>query len=384
MAFAARVRLVSSWSSAALSAAAGLSIRAVQCEGNCADAERPKLHKVVQEKQPGVIRIMSFNVKFYSQFSCVLAELGNMQIKYGPFSHTGLIQSQEGFKDFDQDNHGRLPVIQGNFDAVCKFLQSQRPDVVAIQEGVKDMDISVKDIGYSLQTLSSAFDPKNPSVILANQVLLNTENPLIEVVDSWHLMTKVGGNGPEDESRFAAGLRVYVAGQPLDIVSTHLTGGRFDDKKWRQYRTQRLKEISCVIEHKFDPTVPMIILGDFNAPSTAAEVSHGYGRALGATSDDDLEMFTEYMIGVHGKLQQLGWKPAYTKDDLSIPTSVFGGTVDWVYTSPNWPESIRLVGIDVLDVVHASSEPWASYPAGSSLKLSLSDHNAVVLDFQIL
>lgn len=186
-----------------------------------------------------------------------------------------------------------------------------------------------------------------------------------------------------DCARCAAGLRINISGQPLDIVSTHLTGGRYDDEQWRRFRTQRADEVLRIINNKFDADVPMVILGDFNAPSTEAEVSEDYGRTLGAASEQDMLGFKEYMVGVHARLQELGWKPAYSKSDLSIPSSVFGATVDWVYLSPNWPESLEIVGVHAVDVIHASDEAWASYPAGSSLKLSLSDHNPVVVDMQL-
>jgi len=350
------------------------------------------------EKQKSTsVRIMTFNVQFYIQFSRVLAELGKFKIRYGPFSHAGLVKSLDGAaleelaNKHDLDSFKNRPAVKGNFDAICEFMQAHRPDIVAIQEGIKGMDIFVEDTsdaaGYRLQASASADGqtcriPKGGTMV--NQVLLNVANPSLAKVSSWQLQTKPQNFELDgDCARCAAGLRVSIRGQLLDIVSIHLTGGRYDDKHWKMFRSQRWDEIRRVIDSKFDPEVPMLILGDFNAQSTEGEVNEGYGRSLGATSDAEMAIFKEYMVGVHKKLQELGWKPAYTKSDLPIPSSVFGGTVDWVYKSPNWPDSLHIVGVDVLDVIHASDAPWASYPAGGSLKLSLSDHNPVVFDIEL-
>eukprot|EP00931_Biecheleriopsis_adriatica_P055655 TRINITY_DN32958_c0_g1_i1.p1 TRINITY_DN32958_c0_g1~~TRINITY_DN32958_c0_g1_i1.p1 ORF type:complete len:396 (+),score=51.55 TRINITY_DN32958_c0_g1_i1:57-1244(+) len=382
---------------AAVNSVAAFSVLTLQ--SNRTGASKPSACEQSQKITP--VRIMTFNVQFYVQFSRVLSELNQLQIRYGPFKHKGFIQSLDGNsldeltkEGVDLEAYKTKPAIKSNFEAICMFMKSHRPDVLAVQEGIKGMDITAEkgpmppsDAGYNLQTVISADGqtckiPRGGTMV--NQIALNVANPALAAVSSWQIKTKAGSDtDEEDVARCAAGLRVNISGQPLDIVSTHLTGGRYDDRRWRQYRTQRLDEVCHIIDSKFDPDVPMMILGDFNAPSTQEEVNEEYGRILGVASDEDMAVYKEYMVGVHAKLRELGWKPAYSKNDLSIPSSAFGATVDWVFLSPNWPESLKVVGVHVVDVIHASEASWASYPAGGSLKLSLSDHNPVVLDIHL-
>jgi hypothetical protein len=96
-----------------------------------------------------------------------------------------------------------------------------------------------------------------------------------------------------------------------------------------------------------------------------------------------LVIFKDYMVGVHRKLKEIGWRQVYTKDDLALPTSVFGSSVDWAYASPNWPTSLSIRKPHVIDVIHAADESWASCSDASGLKLSLSDHNPVMMDIRI-
>lgn len=356
------------------------------------------------------IRVMTFNVQFYAQMSRVLAELEKLEISYGPFKHSGLARSSQGRSlqdlaaelpplssgDAGFEAYKALPVVKGNFRAITEFLRAYAPDLVALQEGNKGMDIVATGENYDLQVVATAEAERHFATkgVLVNQVLLNRGNPQLKLGDTWSLTTKAGGangapefadslEGDRDVPRAAAGVRVHLGSRSLDFVSIHLTGGRFDDRHWKQYRQQRFQEIQRVIDEKFDSDVPMLLLGDFNAPSTPEEVDDGYGRALGADNAEELEIFKEYMVGVHEELKARGWTPAYTKDDLPRPTSVFGSSVDWVYASPNWPQSWKIGTPSVPDVVHASSESWAEYPAGSGTKLSLSDHNPVILDILV-
>ena len=352
--------------------------------------------------------IMTFNVQFYIQFCRVLKELEQLQIDYGPHKRSGLIKSQHGMSlpeiikqwrqhgDQGFEKYKALPCVQANFRGICELMAQVQPDIVAVQEGRNGLDLRAEAPGFSLETVVSADAPSlqldTQSIAAAgavtNQLLLNKANSMITLRESWQLLTKTGGpkdlkTGHPDVPRFAAGVRVEVKGQLLDVVCMHLTGGRVDDMRWKQLRDQRFKENEYVISSKFQPTVPMLIMGDFNAPSTPEEVSSEHARSLGAVTDEDISCFKQYMVGVHDELVNIGWKPAYKKNDLPIHTSVFGSSVDWVYVSPNWPDNWAIGKPRVIDVIHASNESWASYPGGNGLQMSLSDHNPVTVDIEI-
>eukprot|EP00617_Octactis_speculum_P002686 CAMPEP_0185788872 /NCGR_PEP_ID=MMETSP1174-20130828/148196_1 /TAXON_ID=35687 /ORGANISM="Dictyocha speculum, Strain CCMP1381" /LENGTH=277 /DNA_ID=CAMNT_0028482759 /DNA_START=99 /DNA_END=932 /DNA_ORIENTATION=- len=272
-----------------------------------------------------------------------------------------------------------------------------QPDIVAVQEGRNGLDIRAEASGYLLETVASADAPSlqldDKSIAAAgavtNQLLLNQANNSLQLCGSWTLLTnqnRVGHESPKsklvplDVPRFAVGVRVQVQGQQLDVVCTHLTGGRVDDMRWMELRDQRFKEMQCIINERYHPRIPMVILGDFNAPK---EVSKEHAESLGATTDEDMVHFNHYMVGVHDELEKIGWRPAYRKHDLSMDTSAFGSSVDWCYLSPNWPENWVIGNPRVIDVIRASDESWASYSGDCGLQLSLSDHNPVMFDIVI-
>jgi len=149
----------------------------------------------------------------------------------------------------------RLPLI-------VEQLRALDADVIALQEVLQTADLpnqaqTLGDaLGYSVQFVST--DPEGQPHRYGNALL--TRLPVIE--QDWTALD------PRDDSRSLGHARLRFDGGPLDVYFTHLhwtlEGGAI--------RREQLEDARRFIARRAD-AVPSLVLGDFNAPATAPELT---------------------------------------------------------------------------------------------------------------
>jgi len=152
--------------------------------------------------------------------------------------------------------------------------------------------------------------------------------------------------------------------KPITIANTHICGGRFDDKKFKDIFDVKSNEITDVIAHN-----PTIIVGDFNGGynhEIAKHVLSGYDVYRDLSSEDK-ELFIRYYTSTHTTLIDSGYEPAYNEYQIG-KTSVYGGIPDWIYYLP-----------DVLVPTQAHTVNFTDINGKR-----LTDHNAVYVSFSII
>jgi len=167
------------------------------------------------------------------------------------------------------------------------------------------------------------------------------------------------------------------------VCSTHLMGGRFEDKLWLGDRSagvnERVNQVTAIAEllkaDVFTPGAPSIIVGDFNVmklgftkgPFVRTSMKYVIGDSMLYPQEqmerDYFASYVPHQTAVHGKIESLGYLSAYgTPDsDASMKTSR-GGCPDWIYTK---------------GVTSRKNERVIS--ANIETKEGASDHNAIIV-----
>ncbi|RYY43712.1 MAG: endonuclease/exonuclease/phosphatase family protein [Sphingomonadales bacterium] len=166
---------------------------------------------------------------------------------------------------------GNWPVRAG---LIADALRSADADVIALQEVLQD---SRKGLPNQAETLAAALggyavhfastSPENAANRYGNAIL--TRLPVI-AVDSRKL-------APLKDYRTAIRVRVEVNGQPVDVVNTHLA--------WEpDAGPVRAEQIADLLGWLPKDGVPLLVIGDFNAPLEEAALaplrSYGLESAL--------------------------------------------------------------------------------------------------------
>ncbi|MDR7192834.1 endonuclease/exonuclease/phosphatase family protein [Luteimonas terrae] len=160
----------------------------------------------------------------------------------------------------------RLPLI-------IEQLRALDADVIALQEVLQTAELpnqaqTLGDaLGYSVQFVSN--DPEGQPHRYGNALL--TRLPVLEQ-DATALE-------PRDDSRSMGHARLRFDGRPLDVYFTHL----HHTPEGAALRRRQLEDARAFIQRHGD-TAPSIVLGDFNAPVSAPELSvlDGYIDTYGA------------------------------------------------------------------------------------------------------
>ena len=124
--------------------------------------------------------------------------------------------------------------------------------------------------------------------------------------------------------------------KPVQVLCTHLSGGRFEDA----YLTNELKlERSIQIEKclkQRDDSADNVLVGDFNASPTRTNPLDSYLEVLrGSQKKLSSSDYYSYMMAPFTSCakSQNSWNLLYK--DLEGPTSTFGHVVDFYMTSPH-------------------------------------------------
>lgn len=196
--------------------------------------------------------------------------------------------------------------------------------------------------------------------------------------------------------------------KPVQILCTHLSGGRFEDQYMEdpQMAGERRRQMQhCLNQH--DPDAHNILVGDFNASATKTAAMDGYWKLLRQTeptqqlSSSD---FYSYMMAPFTTLladdsnNEKNWSVLY--ETLDGPTSRFGHVVDYFVTSPQLlaplipPRTIKRVRMikEYMDWVTPTadedflpqkndSKSTSTLSTTEILKESITDHNGVQVTF---
>lgn len=146
---------------------------------------------------------------------------------------------------------------------IADVLRAADPDVIALQEVLQDSaknlpnqaDTIAADLGdYAVHFMSTS--PEGAANRYGNAIL--SRLPVLEV-DTVKLE-------PLNDYRTAIRLRVEAAGQPVDIVNTHLA--------WQpDAGPVRAQQIRHLLDWLPQDEVPLVLMGDFNAPLDEAALA---------------------------------------------------------------------------------------------------------------
>jgi len=207
--------------------------------------------------------------------------------------------------------------------------------------------------------------------------------------------------------------------QVVQILCTHLSGGRFEDQYMEdpQLVGERRRQMQhCFDQH--DPAADNILVGDFNASATKTAAMDGYWQLLrqqfqtelSATHNLSSADFYAYMMAPFAALADTksnnkndddgknsdSWHLLY--ETLDGSTSRFGHVVDYFITSPQIsvvPRSIKRVRMikEYMpwvrptaddDFLQPQEHELDEYVDGNNiLKESITDHNGVQVTFSL-
>lgn len=126
-------------------------------------------------------------------------------------------------------------------------------------------------------------------------------------------------------------------GNGIVVVNTHLPGGRFEDRDFRNRVTYKRDMLRDILE-AYD--FPAVICGDFNGAPDDGDALAGYNVYRELATAVDREVFTEYYAGVHTFLRSVGYESIAPRP---ASTSRFGTCPDWIYGRGVAPREVGLV-----------------------------------------
>jgi len=195
--------------------------------------------------------------------------------------------------------------------------------------------------------------------------------------------------------------------KPVQIMCTHLSGGRFEDKYMEEplMRGERARQMQHCLSQK-DPSAYNVLVGDFNSSATRTKAMDGYWQLLTQQTEQTKQLsftdFYSYMMAPFTSLacsnndnnNNKDWHLLY--DTLDGPTSRFGHVVDYFVASshllgvPNTIKRVRMIKEYMERVTPSADEDFLHQHNSSDttldsttevLKESITDHNGVQVTF---
>lgn len=229
------------------------------------------------------------------------------------------------------------------------------------------------------------------SSILGNSIYLrkSTEWKLIDhkAVQISTDQTLPNGKALGYRSAVCATLSHENTEKPVQVLCTHLSGGRFEDAYMsNDLKSERANQMDKCLKLK-DDLFDNVLMGDFNASATRTAALDGYLKVL-RNSQPNLSSsdYYSYMMAPFTTCAASPhWNLLYR--DLDGPTTAFGHVVDYFLTSshmhvqtpfqkPPKVERIRMVK-DYMPFV----KPTAAQDFSDVLNESITDHNGVKVSF---
>lgn len=124
-----------------------------------------------------------------------------------------------------------------------------------------------------------------------------------------------------------AEIRTKVDGVTIRVASVHLSGGRFTDANFEQYKGDKGIEILTALER----AKPDIITGDFNSYNSkddAKKFQTNYDPFIQATEAGKQNEYLEWAVGGASTIESKGYRQ---RNDNEESTTIYGGTVDHIY-----------------------------------------------------
>ena len=176
--------------------------------------------------------------------------------------------------------------------------------------------------------------------------------------------------------------------KPVQVLCTHLSGGRFEDAYMsNDLKSERANQMDKCLKLK-DDLFDNVLMGDFNASATRTKALDGYLDVLRKSqpSLSSSDYYSYMMAPFTTCAASPHWNLLYK--DLDGPTTAFGHVVDYFLTSshmhvqtpfqkPPKVERIRMVKDYMPFVKPTAAQDF--YP--DVLNESITDHNAVKVSF---
>lgn len=258
-----------------------------------------------------------------------------------------------------------------NCQTIVPILQQYRPDVICVQEDLWVMDEPDRPahpfIGYTMVAECEAeqFLTKKTATRTIIEQLFNK----IYVRDDLVNFCQAPKGGHEITSgcpvpRCAS----FITIKSITIANLHVCGGQFDDKMYGRLEDVKYNHITSIVDflQKNHNKMPDLIVGDFNGEDNfdLAVQSLAKHPLYAQLSNDEKKKFMNFYMGHKRALDEYGYQVAY---DHSIgPTSRFNTTIDWMYYQNQKLRPIK---------------PSIVLP---TIKMDYTDHNGVLMTFQIL
>ena len=203
---------------------------------------------------------------------------------------------------------------------------------------------------------------------------------------------------PDAVPRCFSSIEIQIDGIPITIATTHLLGGRFDDKliftpgiNPLELIDEKIHQLSQVISAN-----PDIICGDFNTRLKPDDVLlldeiTNYTKQMTVQSMKRRKRATRkrrfnswiYMDKYHKLLVDAGYASVYNDEYMSKETSAYGGIVDYIYYKK---DKLALIGSPQI-IDSALGEKLENRPPGLKYKITeetISDHSPVIARFNVL
>lgn len=177
--------------------------------------------------------------------------------------------------------------------------------------------------------------------------------------------------------------------KPVQVLCTHLSGGRFEDAYLTcELKLERSTQIEKCLELR-DSSADNVLVGDFNASVTRTSALDGYLTMLKGSQKKLTSLdYYSYMMAPFTSCSKSdnGWDLLYK--ELEGPTATFGHVVDFYMTSPHMHvqtpfqkppkiERIRMIKDYWFKVQPTADEDFPEV----ALKESITDHNGVKVTF---
>merc|ERR1740124_1223215 len=186
--------------------------------------------------------------------------------------------------------------------------------------------------------------------------------------------------------------------KPVQVLCTHLSGGRFEDAHMDEplMKGERARQMQSCLDQK-DVNAYNILVGDFNASATRTHAMDSYFRLIQSEKTQlKSSEFYSYMMAPFTTLASAsstgvdnnqGWNLLY--DTLDGPTSRFGHVIDFFVTSPHISvlptaiERVRMIQQYMKEVIPTADDDFKDYKTTTKLEESITDHNGVKVTFSL-
>ncbi len=247
--------------------------------------------------------------------------------------------------------------VKADSKNLTDFIEScGSPDIICSQEDMYFINMDTK--GYDL--IQACEGEEYRSAVMSNNILMN-KNSTLEKISSEAISLKGMGR----VYRCCSIIIVKLGNVEIKIANVHLSGGRYDDQQFNNelYSSIKNEQMQQVINAN-----PDIIVGDFNSYFLNDDIDsllteyYIYQQAIQRNLKNE---YIKWATSVHQILLDSNYIPA----NLNVgDTTMFGGTVDWIYYNNN-DNKFKSIKVEKHLAMTGTKPPYTPV---------ISDHNALV------